>query len=123
MNVETEINYFKTKQKLFLTFKTIFVQNMFSPCAAKRRGSDNDLPVRRTKDLLRCDIFESFLLQAADQNSKKDSKNGAAQQEPKRERKFLKLTVCNACFQFLLGRHKFSASVEELKVILSIERP
>jgi hypothetical protein len=32
-------------QKLFLTFKTIFVQNMFSPCSAKRRASDKDLPV------------------------------------------------------------------------------
>ena len=32
-------------QKLFLTFKTIFVHNMFSPCSAKRRASDKDLPV------------------------------------------------------------------------------
>jgi hypothetical protein len=33
-------------QKLFLTFRTIFVPNMFSPCSAKRRTSDKDLPVR-----------------------------------------------------------------------------
>ena len=38
-------------QKLFLTFRTIFVHNMFSPCSAKRRASDRDLPVpiRRLK--------------------------------------------------------------------------
>ena len=30
-------------QKLFLTFRTIFVHNMFSPCSAKRRASDKDL--------------------------------------------------------------------------------
>ena len=27
-------------QKLFLTFRTIYVQNMFSPCSAKIRASD-----------------------------------------------------------------------------------
>ena len=32
-------------QKLFLTFRTIFVHNMFSPCSAKKRASDKDLPV------------------------------------------------------------------------------
>ena len=32
-------------QKLFLTFITIFVHNMFSPCSAKKRASDKDLPV------------------------------------------------------------------------------
>ena len=32
-------------QKLFLTFRTIFVHNMFSPCSAKRRNSDKDLDV------------------------------------------------------------------------------
>ena len=32
-------------QKLFLTFRTIFVHNMLSPCSAKRRASDKDLPV------------------------------------------------------------------------------
>ena len=32
-------------QKLFLTIRTIFVHNMFSPCSAKRRVSDKDLPV------------------------------------------------------------------------------
>ena len=32
-------------QILFLTFRTIFVHNMFSPCSAKRRASDKDLPV------------------------------------------------------------------------------
>ena len=33
-------------QKLFQTFRTIFVHNMFSPCSAKRRASDKDLPVQ-----------------------------------------------------------------------------
>ena len=32
-------------QKLFLTFRTIFVHNMFSSCSAKRRASEKDLPV------------------------------------------------------------------------------
>ena len=32
-------------QKLFLTFRTIFVHNMFSPCSPKRKASDKDLPV------------------------------------------------------------------------------
>jgi len=32
-------------QELFPTFRTIFVHNMFSPCSAKRRPSDKDLPV------------------------------------------------------------------------------
>ena len=32
-------------QKLFLTFRTIFVYHMFSPCSVKRRASDKDLPV------------------------------------------------------------------------------
>ena len=34
-------------QKLFLTFRTIFVHNLFSPCSAKRRASDKDLPVTK----------------------------------------------------------------------------
>ena len=33
-------------QKLFLTFRTISVHNMFSPCSAKRRASDKDLLVQ-----------------------------------------------------------------------------
>ena len=32
-------------QKLFLTFRIFFVHNMFSPCSAKRKASDKDLPV------------------------------------------------------------------------------
>ena len=32
-------------QNFFLTFRKIFVHNMFSPSSAKRRGSDKDLPV------------------------------------------------------------------------------
>ena len=38
-------------QKLFLTFRTISVHNMFSPCSAKRRASDKDLPVLYTREL------------------------------------------------------------------------
>jgi hypothetical protein len=33
-------------QKSFLTFRTIFVHNMFSPCSAKGRAFDKNLPVR-----------------------------------------------------------------------------
>ena len=33
-------------QKLFLTFRTIYVHNVFSPCSAERRASDKDLPHR-----------------------------------------------------------------------------
>jgi hypothetical protein len=38
-------------QKLFLTFRTIFVHNMSSPWSAKRRASDKDLPVLRHVNL------------------------------------------------------------------------
>ena len=34
-------------QKLFPTFRTIFMHNMFSPCSSKRRASDKDLPLPR----------------------------------------------------------------------------
>ena len=34
-------------QKLILTFRTIYVHNMFSPCSAKIRASDKDLPVNK----------------------------------------------------------------------------
>ena len=34
-------------QKLFLTFRTILVHNMFSPCSAKIRASDKDLSVQK----------------------------------------------------------------------------
>ena len=43
-------------QKLILTFRTIFVHNMFSPCSAKRRASDKDLPVK-VSILIEFDIF------------------------------------------------------------------
>ena len=36
-------------QKLILTFRTIYVHNMFSPCSAKMRASDKDLPVKDIK--------------------------------------------------------------------------
>ena len=39
-------------QKLFLTFRTIFVHNMFSPCSVKRRASDKDLPVQKTQRII-----------------------------------------------------------------------
>ena len=40
-------------QKLILTFRRIYVHNMFFPCSAKRRSSDKDLPVPYS--------FEKFL--------------------------------------------------------------
>jgi hypothetical protein len=39
-------------QKLVLTFRTIFVHNMFSPCSVKRRASDKDLPVQKTQRII-----------------------------------------------------------------------
>ena len=42
-------------QKLFLTFRTISVHNMFSPCSPKRRASDKDLPV--TDELYSHSVF------------------------------------------------------------------
>ena len=41
-------------QKLFLTFRTIFVHIIFSPCSAKRRASDKDLPVPKTALTFHC---------------------------------------------------------------------
>ena len=41
-------------QKLFLTFRTIFAHNMFSPCSAERRTSDKDLPVTTSINRLLC---------------------------------------------------------------------
>ena len=38
-------------RKLFLAFRTIFVHDMFSPCSAKRRASDKDLPVQEPTGL------------------------------------------------------------------------
>ena len=36
-------------QKLLLTFRTIFVHNIFSPFSAKSRASDKNLPVHISK--------------------------------------------------------------------------
>ena len=38
-------------QKFFLTFRTIFVHNMFSRCSAKRRASDKELPVLQEQEI------------------------------------------------------------------------
>ena len=32
-------------QKFILKFRTVYVNNMFSPCSAKIRASDKDLPL------------------------------------------------------------------------------
>ena len=40
--------YLGCVQKFFLTFRTIFVHKIFSPCSAKRRASDKDLPVTKS---------------------------------------------------------------------------
>jgi hypothetical protein len=53
-------------QKLFLTFRTIFVHNMFSPCSAKKRASDKDLPVtcfRNDNHLMSKKIIQTILKQ------------------------------------------------------------
>ena len=54
--IELQVQYMKTLssnlgktccvQKLFLTFRIFFVHNMFSPCSAKGRASDTNLPVQ-----------------------------------------------------------------------------
>ena len=54
--IELQVQYMKVPSsnlgrkccvhKFFLTFRTIFVHNMFSPWSAKRRASDKDLPVQ-----------------------------------------------------------------------------
>ena len=47
--IELQVQYMKIPSsnlgRTFLTFRTIFVRNMFSPCSVKRRASDKDLPV------------------------------------------------------------------------------
>ena len=53
--IELQVQYMKIpnsnlgrtccEQKLFLTFRTFFVHNLFFPCSAKRRASDKDIPV------------------------------------------------------------------------------
>ena len=48
-------------EKLFLTFRTIFVHNIFSPRSAKRRASDKDLPVNRAN--LRSGLFYGAFVQ------------------------------------------------------------
>ena len=54
--IELQVHYMKIPssnlgrtycvQTSFLTFRAIFVHNMFSPCSSKRRASDKDLPVQ-----------------------------------------------------------------------------
>jgi hypothetical protein len=51
-------------QKLFQTFRTIFVHNMFSPCSAKRRASDKDLTaskIQTSKEISRVDVLTCML--------------------------------------------------------------
>ena len=47
-------------QKLKLTFRTIYVHNMLSPCSAKIRASDKDLPVRYIYQKAILSIFETI---------------------------------------------------------------
>ena len=65
--IELQVQYMKVPSsnlgktcfvhKLFLTFRTIFVHNMFSLCSAKRSASDKDLSVH----LLCCDKFVIYI--------------------------------------------------------------
>ena len=48
--IELQVQYMRIQssehgEKLFLTFRTISVHNIFSPCSAKGRASEKDLPV------------------------------------------------------------------------------
>ena len=45
-------------QKWFLKFRTIFEHNMFSPCSAKRRDSDKDLPVPNV--ICKCSLIKTY---------------------------------------------------------------
>ena len=45
-------------KKLFLTFRTIFVHNMFSPYSAEIRASDKGLPVQGNKRIVKLIDFE-----------------------------------------------------------------
>ena len=47
-------------QKLFLTFRTIFVHIMFFLCSANRRSSDKDLPVLKKKNLKQSLAYFAF---------------------------------------------------------------
>ena len=47
-------------QKLFLTFRAIFVKNKFSPCSAKRRASDKDLPVQKPMHQWPTDVIKKL---------------------------------------------------------------
>ena len=49
-------------QKLFLTFRTFSVHNMFSPCSPKRRASDKDLPVWKMDLHSKMTIYERYTL-------------------------------------------------------------
>ena len=44
--IETQVQYMKIPSSEHgVTFRTIYVHNMFSPCSAKIKASDKDLPV------------------------------------------------------------------------------
>ena len=68
--IESQVQYMKITssnlgikccvQKLFLTFRKIFVHNMFSPCSAKRRASDKDLLVH-TRCGLQLQCLDAFI--------------------------------------------------------------
>ena len=52
-------------QNFFLKFRTISVHNMFSPCSAKRRASEKDLPVPVTRT-----FFKLFPVGISDEQEK-----------------------------------------------------
>ena len=49
-------------EHVVLSLRTIFVHNMFSPCSAKRRASDKDLPVtKKLTAVMSCRFLIKFL--------------------------------------------------------------
>ena len=69
--IELQVQYMKIPssnlgrtQKLFLIFRTIFVHNMFSPCSAKRRASDKDLPVLECRICYKVYFVWNFMYQS-----------------------------------------------------------
>ena len=89
--IELQVQYMKMQssnlgrtccvKKLFLTFRTIFVHNMFSPCSAKRRDSDKDLPVWTVESFifltLKLDLWKWSLLNCSNKYTEVQNVNAA----------------------------------------------
>ena len=89
--IESQVQYMKIPssnlgrtcfvKKLVLTFRTIFVHNMFSPCSAKRRDSDKGLPVWTVESFifltLKLDLWKWSLLNCSNKYTEVQNVNAA----------------------------------------------